>query len=148
MAGDTAGDVASNMATALSRIRAFGRSNSGSTAVEFAFVAPLLLLLLFSIVEFGRGWWAKSSLQYAAERAARFAVVCGGGCPGDATIATYAINQVYDQTVAQGTFTVSHPTANQTCVNYTYSFAPWFMGDLAIVESTLSFQGTSCRAHT
>ena len=140
--------MADEMAIAFSRIRAFGRSSGGSAAVEFAFVAPLLLLLLFAVVEFGRGWWAKSSLQYAAERAARFAVVCGGGCPGDAAIATYATNQVYDQSVPQGTFTVSHPTANQTCVNYTFSFAPWFAGDLDMVESMLTFQGTSCRAHT
>jgi len=136
------------MTIAFNRIRAFGRSSAGSAAVEFAFVAPLLFLLLFAVVEFGRGWWAKSSLQYAAERAARFAVVCGGGCPGDGAVVTYATNQVYDQSVTAGTFTVSHPTANQTCVNYTFSFAPWFTGDLDIVENTLSFQGTSCRAHT
>lgn len=136
------------MAIAFSRIKAFGRCSTGSAAVEFAFVAPALFLLLFAVVELGRGWWAKSSLQYAAERAARFAVVCGGGCPGDGAVATYAINQVYDQTVPAGTFTVSHPTANQTCVNYTFSFAPWFVGDLDILESTLSFQGSSCRAHT
>ena len=136
------------MAMVFNRIRAFGCSSAGSAAVEFAFVAPLLFLLLFAVIEFGRGWWAKSSLQYAAERAARFAVVCGGGCPGDGAVATYAINQVYDQTVPAGTFTVSHPTANQTCVNYTFSFAPWFVGDLDILENTLSFQGSSCRAHT
>jgi len=136
------------MAVVFNRIRAFGCSGAGSAAVEFAFVAPLLFLLLFAVIEFGRGWWAKSSLQYAAERAARFAVVCGGGCPGDAAIATYATNQVYDQTVPAGTFTVSHPTANQTCVNYTFSFVPWFVGDLDILENTLSFQGSSCRAHT
>jgi Flp pilus assembly protein TadG len=140
--------MADDMAIAFSRIKAFGRSSSGSAAVEFAFVAPLLFLLLFAVVEFGRGWWAKSSLQYAAERAARFAVVCTGGCPGDAAIANYATNQVYQQTVPQGTFSVSHPTPNQTCVNYTFSFAPWFVGDLDIIENTLSFQGTSCRAHT
>src|SRR5689334_979471 len=136
------------MAMVFNRIRAFGCSSAGSAAVEFAFVAPLLFLLLFAVIEFGRGWWAKSSLQYAAERPARFAVVCGGGCPGDGAVATYAINQVYEQAVPAGTFTVSHPTANQTCVNYTFSFAPWFVGDLDILESTLSFQGSSCRAHT
>ena len=136
------------MKTAFNRIRTFGRSSAGSAAVEFAFVAPLLFLLLFAVVEFGRGWWAKSSLQYAAERAARFAVVCNGGCPGDGAVVTYATNQVYDQSVPAGTFTVSHPTANQTCVNCTFSVEPWFTGDLDIVESTLSFQGTSCRAHT
>jgi Flp pilus assembly protein TadG len=139
------------MSPAFSRMRAFGSSNTGSAAVEFAFVAPLLFLLMFAIVEFGRAWWAKSSLQYAAERAARYAVVCGtGACPGDGAVATYAANQVYDQSVASNTFSVTHPTLNglnATCVNYSFSYAPWFVGDLDVLESTLTFTGTSCRAH-
>jgi hypothetical protein len=49
------------MLIALSRIRAFGRGNSGSSAVEFALAAPFLFLLVFAIIEFGRAWWAKNS---------------------------------------------------------------------------------------
>lgn len=139
------------MSTAYSRMRAFGRSNTGSAAVEFAFVAPLLFLLMFAIVEFGRAWWAKSSLQYAAERAARYAVVCGtGACPGDAAIKTYAANQVVDQPVDSSTFTVT-PLAGppaQTCVNYSFNFAPWFVGGLDVLESALTFTGSACRAHS
>ena len=139
------------MSTAFSRMRAFGRSNTGSAAVEFAFVAPLLFLLMFAIVEFGRAWWAKSSLQYAAERAARYAVVCGtGACPGDAAIKTYAANQVVDQPVDSSTFTVT-PLAGppaQTCVNYSFNFAPWFVGGLDVLESALTFTGSACRAHS
>lgn len=48
------------MLIALSRIRAFGRGNSGSSAVEFALAAPFLFLLVFAIIEFGRAW-AKNS---------------------------------------------------------------------------------------
>jgi Flp pilus assembly protein TadG len=132
-------------------MRAFGRSNTGSAAVEFAFVAPLLFLLMFAIVEFGRAWWAKSSLQYAAERAARYAVVCGtGACPGAAAIQTYAANQVVDQPVDSSTFTVT-PLAGppaQTCVNYSFNFAPWFVGGLDVLESALTFRGSACRAHS
>jgi len=63
------------MLIAFSRIRAFGSGNSGATAVEFALVAPLLFLLMFALMEFGRAWWTKNSLQYAVERATRYAVV-------------------------------------------------------------------------
>ena len=139
------------MSTAFSRMRAFGSSNTGSAAVEFAFVAPLLFLLLFAIVEFGRAWWAKSSLQYAAERAARYAVVCGtGACPSDGAVATYAANEVYEQSVDSSAFSVTHPTLNglnATCVNYSFNFAPWFVGDLQVLEGALTFTGTSCRAN-
>jgi Flp pilus assembly protein TadG len=136
------------MLTAFSRLSLVVRSNRGSAAVEFALVAPLLFLLLFGVVEFGRAWWAKNSLQYAAERAARYAVVCAAGsCPSDGAVATYAANQVYDQSVASNTFTITHP-AGTLCVNYSFSFAPWFVGDLDVLESTLTFTGTACRAHT
>jgi Flp pilus assembly protein TadG len=136
------------MAIAFSRIRAFGGSSAGSAAVEFAFVAPLLFLLLFAVVEFGRAWWAKSSLQYAAERAARFAVVCGtGACPSDTAVQTYAANQVYEQSVGSAAFSITHP-AGTTCVDYSFNFAPWFVGNLDVLEGTLTFIGTACRAHT
>jgi len=136
------------MAIAVSRIRAFGSSNAGSAAVEFAVVAPLLFLLLFGVIEFGRAWWAKSSLQYAAERAARFAVVCAAGaCPSDGAIKTYAANQVYEQTIDSSAFSITHP-AGTTCVNYSFNFAPWFVGDLDVLEGPLTFIGTACRAHT
>jgi Flp pilus assembly protein TadG len=136
------------MAIAFNRIRAFGSSSAGSAAIEFALVAPLLFLLLFATIEFGRAWWAKSSLQYAAERAARYAVVCAAGaCPSDTAVKTYAVNQVYDQSVNSSAFLITHP-AGTTCVNYTFNFAPWFVGDLDVLESTLTFTGTACRAHT
>jgi Flp pilus assembly protein TadG len=134
------------MAIAFNRIRAFGGSSAGSAAIEFALVAPLLFLLLFATIEFGRAWWAKSSLQYAAERAARYyAIKCSAStCPSDA--ATYAASQVYDQSVGANTFTVND-LGGAVCINYTFNFAPWFVGDLDVLESTLTFTGTACRAH-
>jgi Flp pilus assembly protein TadG len=138
-----------SMLTALSRIRAFGRGNSGASAVEFALAAPFLFLLLFAIVEFGRAWWAKNSLQYAVERAARYAVVYAtGACPSEGAIKTYAANQVYAQSVNSNTFFVTGAicAAVVTCVNYSFSYTPWFVGDLAVLEGAMTLRGTSCRA--
>jgi Flp pilus assembly protein TadG len=39
--------------------------------IEFAFIAPLLILLLFGVVEFGRGYSAKVQLTGAARDGAR-----------------------------------------------------------------------------
>ena len=97
------------MAIAFRQIRAFGRSNAGSAAVEFAIAAPILFVLMFAIIEFGRAWSTKNSLQYAIERAARYAIVCNGACPSDTAVKTYAANQVYDQTVGASAFSVTHP---------------------------------------
>ncbi|HTE76020.1 MAG TPA: TadE/TadG family type IV pilus assembly protein [Xanthobacteraceae bacterium] len=136
------------MLIAFSRIRAFGSGNSGATAVEFALVAPLLFLLMFALMEFGRAWWTKNSLQYAVERATRYAVVCAtGACPGDGAIKTYAANQVYSQTIDSSAFTVTRP-AGALCINYSYNFAPWFVGGLDILEGSVTLTGTSCRAHS
>jgi Flp pilus assembly protein TadG len=143
-----------SMLTALSRIRAFGRGNSGASAVEFALAAPFLFLLLFAIVEFGRAWWTKNSLQYAVERATRYAVVYAtGACPSDGTIKTYAANQVYAQSVNSNTFSVTYPAgapcaAGVTCVNYSFNYSPWFVGDLAPMAAAMTLTGTSCRAHS
>ena len=140
--------VTFSMLIAFSRMRAFGRGNSGTTAVEFALVAPLLFLLLFAIMEFGRAWWTKNSLQYAVERATRYAVVCGtGGCPGVGAVQTYAANQVYAQSVDSSAFLVTQPVG-LLCVSYSFIYTPWFVGDLAILEGGMTLTGKSCRAHS
>jgi Flp pilus assembly protein TadG len=136
------------MSTFASRIRAFGRSSSGSSAVEFALAAPFLIVLMFAVIEFGRAWWAKNALQYAVERAARYAVVCStGACPSDAAIKTYAANQMYDQSANANAFSVTHP-AGTLCVNYSYAYTPWFVGDLDVLAGAMTLTGTSCRAHS
>jgi Flp pilus assembly protein TadG len=54
------------------------RNRRGSMAVQFALVAPALLMLLFGIIEVGRMVWTRSSLQYATEQAGRYAMVKKG----------------------------------------------------------------------
>ena len=50
------------------------RNRSGSTAVEFALVAPLLLTIMFGIVAFGSFLGFAHSLQTTASESARAAV--------------------------------------------------------------------------
>lgn len=47
----------------------------GQGLVEFAFVLPVFLLLLFAMVEFGRAWMTKNILTGAAREAVRVAAV-------------------------------------------------------------------------
>ena len=135
------------MATAFDRVRAFGRSNAGATAVEFAMAAPILFALTFAVIEFGRAWWTKNSLQYAIERAARYAAVCSNNCPSDAQVTTYAANQVFDQAINAGAFSVTHPDARTSCINYSFNYAPWFGGHFQVLSGSTTMTGTSCRAH-
>jgi Flp pilus assembly protein TadG len=51
------------------------RDDRGAAAVEFALVFPLLILLLFGIIEFARAWNMKQTLTDAAREGTRIAVV-------------------------------------------------------------------------
>ena len=141
------------MIITLNRITAFRRNTGGATAVEFALAAPILFLLMFAIIEFGRAWWAKNSLQFAVERAARYAVVCDPNnpatCPSDSEVKTFAVNQAYAQSASSGNFTVAPLTlvSGKTvkCVSYIYQFTSWFVGDYGPLAGAMNFTGTSCR---
>jgi Flp pilus assembly protein TadG len=63
--------------------RRFGRlrSSRGSTLVEAAIITPLLLLLTFSIVDFGALLYIYLSLESGVTQATRFAVT-GAATPG------------------------------------------------------------------
>jgi Flp pilus assembly protein TadG len=54
---------------------ALPRRQRGATLVEFALVLPLLVLLLFGIIEFGRILSAQVIVTYAAENGARYATL-------------------------------------------------------------------------
>lgn len=53
----------------------FYLSTRGATAVEFAFVAPVFLLMVFGSLELARAMYIKASMQYAVEETARFVMV-------------------------------------------------------------------------
>ena len=53
----------------------FGRSEGGATAVEFALVLPIFIMILIGTFELSRMMFVTSSVQYSVDRAARLAVV-------------------------------------------------------------------------
>ncbi|MGH9901941.1 MAG: TadE/TadG family type IV pilus assembly protein [Pyrinomonadaceae bacterium] len=69
------------------------RDERGAYFAEFAIVAPVLLLLMFGVMEFGRAVWAYSSVAHAAREGVRYAIVRGGESGRAATandVQTYA----------------------------------------------------------
>ncbi len=56
------------------------RNDRGASAVEFALVVPILILILIGIVNFGFVLAQQISLNSAARQAARYAVVDGRTC--------------------------------------------------------------------
>ena len=65
----------------LRRLQALNRGSraprQGAAAVEFALIAPLFLLLLGGIIEFGQAFRIQHSLSSAARRGARAAIIDG-----------------------------------------------------------------------
>ncbi len=61
----------------LTRKRASRRNRRGAAVVEFAFVAPLFLLLLGGIIEFGQAFRVEHVISNACRRGARAGIVDG-----------------------------------------------------------------------
>lgn len=94
----------------------------GVTAVEFAFVAPTLFLLVFSAVEFARVNVIKHTIQNAAYEAARRGIVPGATTDNvravaDSFLASSSINCA-SVTMSPSTIT---PTTEEVTVSITVS---------------------------
>ena len=59
-----------------------GRPESGQSLAEFAFIAPIFLLLVFGIVDASRAFQAYTTIQEAARSGARYAVTGRIDCTG------------------------------------------------------------------
>ncbi len=57
------------------------QGEQGAAVVEFALVLPILMMFLFGIVEFGRGYNARIELTAAVREGARTAALFGPSCP-------------------------------------------------------------------
>jgi len=58
----------------LEKLKAYLRSERSQGLTEFAIIAPVILLLTFGIIDFGRGLYLYITLQQAANEGARVAV--------------------------------------------------------------------------
>jgi Flp pilus assembly protein TadG len=104
-------------------LRRLRHADSGSSAVEFAMVAPFLIAMLFGVFEFGRALWTQSMLDFAVEQASRCATINTTTCGSASTIATYAASQTSPLNLPAATFTATTPTCgNQVRASYAFNF--------------------------
>ena len=72
----------------MNRIRRIVKSETGQAMGEFALVAPLLLMMVIGVFEFGRAWNVYQVITEAARAGARAAVVANAGVTQDSVRAT------------------------------------------------------------
>jgi TadE-like protein len=93
------------------------RSQRSQSMVEFAIVAPLLLLLIFGIVDFGRVIYVYITLNQAVNEAARVAIRDSPLLPTNADVENAARIHAVDVRLANpcpnGPITTATPPANQ-----------------------------------
>lgn len=87
-------------------------ADRGAAAVEFALVLPLFLVLVFGIVEFGRGYHTKTTLTHAAREGARVAALNIGDPVQAARQAAPSLNQgLLQVSVSASPCTVGQPVS-------------------------------------
>ena len=82
-----------------------GVQDRGATAVEFALLLPLLLLIVFGIIDFGRALNAQVTLTQAAREGARLASLAGAT---QTTVQSRAVTAATGLGLAASNVTVVH----------------------------------------
>ena len=99
-------------------------SERGAVAVEFALLAPVLVMLLLGITEFGRAYNAQVTLSSAAREGVR--VMAIGNSPSAARTAAKNASATLKPVLTDTNITISPATCTtgaQVTVKITYSLA-------------------------
>jgi Flp pilus assembly protein TadG len=151
------------MIKVLPRIRAFVNRRSpydpeaGAALIEFALVLPVLAILLFGMLDFGKAfnYWIDGT--HLSATGARFAVVNKN--PGPGGTLQDSIRQRADTAEYRNGGTASVPTALQVCVSFpngssnvgdpvrlsvstTYNFMGFLTGQSGLVSRTITSTST------
>lgn len=109
------------------------RREAGASAVEFALVLPVLLLLVFGIVQYGFYFLAAQSASSAAREAVRRVAV--GDCTGANQLKTFVDNRLGAENVGNLVVTPTYKKADGTAIG---GFAAADVGDQ--VELVVQFR--------
>jgi hypothetical protein len=116
-----------------------GRDERGVTAVEFAFVAPILLLLCIGVMQLGMLMFTQNSMQHVAREASRRLAV---GEMVTADVAAWAAGEL-PRWLSGAATTVTGPTVADPGIRVAIS-AP--MTEAAIVDPLGLFAGRTLSA--
>ena len=119
-------------------------AQGGNVLVEFALIAPVLLLLLFGTIEAGRALWLQNALHYAVQAAARCASINTATCSSLGTIQSYAASvsgAQFDASVFSWSGTAS--CGNQVSASYPMSLYIPYVGASLTLTAQACFPKSS-----
>src|SRR4051794_24959651 len=121
------------------QFRSLYLDRQGTTAVEFAIVAPVLIALLVGTIALCVGLFLIGSLHYAVEEGARCASVKTTICSDAATTVTYAQNHYFGPNVSP-TFTYAAAACgNSVSASINYSMNVGFKTFVVPISATACF---------
>jgi Flp pilus assembly protein TadG len=100
------------------------RRQTGATTVEFAIVGALLILIMLTVIEFGRALFSFSALSEGTRRGARVAAVCPLNDPAIAKAATFVsmpgltTSNVTTEYLNENGAVIANPAGNFLSITY------------------------------
>ena len=107
----------------LFRIAGAMREDRGASAVEFALVFPVFILMVLGIFEFSRALWTSSLLNYAVQAAARCGAVDTATCGSSTDTVTYAVQNSSPLSIPSSDFAATTQNCgSQVTVAFPFTF--------------------------
>ena len=102
----------------MSLLRSLIRSESGQALAEFALVLPVLIVILFAVVHFGKAFNYWNDATHISAEGARYAAVNGKPYPtGPGTLQAQLLAQADTPELRNGG-TADVPTATRVCIDF------------------------------
>ncbi len=130
-----------NMLTQFSN---FLRNERGASAVEFAFVAPIMVLFSVLLIDIGRAMWASTTLEHVAREGARYAAVRGSSSDFEIDISDATAVDAFEDLMEQratgflpadidvdAVWAPSNDSGDTVTVTVTYTYTPLIAGFFA-----------------
>jgi Flp pilus assembly protein TadG len=102
----------------VSLLRTLTHREDGQALVEFALVAPLLLMILLGIISFGKAFNYWNDANHLSAEGARYAAVNRKPNPADPASLQQQIRLQGDTNELRNGGTTDVPTASQVCVDF------------------------------
>lgn len=133
----------------LRRIMRLGRDPRGGIATEFAFAAPIMIVLSIGTVDVARAVWINNTLAHAAHEGVRYASARGAGAATPATkteIIAFVKNRAAgildsEMTVAV-TWTPDNDSGSRVSIALDYTFDSYIGAFLALDPIPLKQQAS------